>query len=309
MLTNKDYILIEKFIDRNLNKDEIVEFKERFNKNKEFAKEIKLQTDFDIALQTAAEGQKNTTTKKTNKTKIISINKFAVMSFAATFFLLIGISIFMITKFINTESKLSDAEKKILQKDSIIANINTVNDSLLYQIADLNNIIKSDTFNNETVIPEIIEEKKLIADLVIDKQIKLFDANTRSEENDSLNFYLLENKFSEAISYLEKKLKESDPNKCKINLNKGVVELKAYKYNKHSNKAFLDSAITHFSYTVNNCGYKFPYPAKLYLAYCYMFKENKEQTIIILQELVATNKPENEFVKQANEFLNILLSD
>ncbi len=73
----------------------------------------------------------------------------------------------------------------------------------------------------------------------------------------------------------------------------------------------LDSAIIHFSYTANKnkCSDKFPYPAKLYLAYCYMFKENKKQTVIILQELVATSKPENEFVIQAKELLNILLSN
>ncbi len=170
---------------------------------------------------------------KQKKSKNISINRYVAMGYAATLFLLVGFSIFMITKTINTESKLSNLQKELQQKNSIIANINTVNDSLSYKIADLNNIIEADTFNNEIIIPEIIEEKRLIADLVIDKEIKLFDANTRSEEYDSLNFYLIENKFVKAILFIEKGLSKKFPDFCEINLNKGVVELKAYKYNKN----------------------------------------------------------------------------
>ncbi len=108
MLTDKDYILINKFIDRNLSKKEIVELKEQFNKNKEFAEEIKLQTDFDIALHTFVKGQ-----KKNNKTKIVSINRFAPLGYVASIIFLITTTFFAYKYFETTTVKYTTEIVKI----------------------------------------------------------------------------------------------------------------------------------------------------------------------------------------------------
>jgi len=86
MLSPEEIDLIHKYLENNLSQEEITVFKDKFNTNSEFAKEVKRYTDIGIALRTASSYR----LRSGKKAKIIKIS-WMKMAVAASLALLIGL--------------------------------------------------------------------------------------------------------------------------------------------------------------------------------------------------------------------------
>ncbi len=319
-MLEKDYRLINSFVDNNLTNEEIVVFKEKFNTNKKFAKEVKIQTDIGIALKSAINVQKNVIAKSTKKTKIIYINRNIAVGYAASLFLLIAVSIFFLSKNINIESKLLTIETSLLEKETIITKMNkentnngVENDSLKKQIAEYkmkiveieNNAIEK--IDNKNNLPDNKSSLKYIAQN--QEFISIEEATSRGS-NSEIEKFIRNKKYSKAIDLIESKIEAKDIDYCWANINIAKIALLILQENPN-NVTMIDKAENCLQYVINiqdNCYEKHRHPALFLLAHIQLYKEDKNKALFYLNTLIDEKYQQKDVYKKAKELKEKLIS-
>ena len=265
------------------------------------------------------EQKNNVKELKPKKSNIIHINRYVVMVSAATLLLLVGLSIFMITKYVNIENKLSVAEKKILQKNSIIANQNTLNSNINFEKDSLENQIAEykeqvNKFKNDSIEKiddnNIHKNKNSLKYIAQNEELPNIEEEIARGSDYEIDKCIDNKEYTEAIKKIEAKIEDGSIDFCWAYINIAKIALLVLQENPN-NVEMIDKAEISLQYAINtedNCYEKQRQPALLLLAYVQLYKEDKNNALFYLKTLLDENYQQNDIYNKAKQLKEKLIS-